>query len=511
MIIDLFEIKKFIDVNELQEVSNPIYLNSDKTPTIDGIFSYDIFGIPGTRERNEMFAYIDLGEYFFHPLIYRQLIQMDKRIKDCVEGNKDFFIDSNGTLTAYKSGSEIPDKAPYGTGIVWLYQNFEKIKFQRNNDFSTRDTKITVFEELKKEELFTRYWLIHPCSIRDLNFAQLGAGRISINELNEYYIAILNASSALKRNASASFMNIMTTVRLQNLLVQLYDFQKARFKGKGGLLKQNVIGKNIDYSCRLVIAPPKISRAETYKDVEVKISEFGLPLHAACSIFKPFVINRVREIFGDYFKGKTRVMLGPKLEENIELTSDVLSDFAVEKMIDFFVRSPESRFDPIMTETKEGKKVPLEVFKQILNRDFSIADLLFIACSKAIENCHILNTRYPIDSYQNNNPVKPVIITTEKTMHVKFYTLIGEYWNYPDIKYRDLWRDQGILDPMMTGVYGADFDGDMTSIIPLFTNEANIEADSLINSKVNLLNMEGKPARKLSKEAVLSLYMFTKK
>jgi DNA-directed RNA polymerase beta' subunit len=89
--------------------------------------------------------------------------------------------------------------------------------------------------------------------------------------------------------------------------------------------------------------------------------------------------------------------------------------------------------------------------------------------------------------------------------------LIGEYWNYPDIKYRDLWRDQGILDPMMTGVYGADFDGDMTSIIPLFTNEANIEADSLINSKVNLLNMEGKPARKLSKEAVLSLYMFTKK
>ena len=43
MIVDNLPIDKFIAVNQIQEVSNPIYLNADRTPTSDGIFSHEIF------------------------------------------------------------------------------------------------------------------------------------------------------------------------------------------------------------------------------------------------------------------------------------------------------------------------------------------------------------------------------------------------------------------------------------------------------------------------------------
>ena len=141
MFTDLFNIGDFIKLNELEEVSNPVFLTVERTPTKDGILSYEIFGLPGTRERSEVFAYIDLGVNVLHPLLYKQLTQMDRKIKHIIESTKFFFIDKAGRLI--KVEKEAPEGVEVGTGLEWFYKNFDKIKFESHDD----DT------ELRKKKL----------------------------------------------------------------------------------------------------------------------------------------------------------------------------------------------------------------------------------------------------------------------------------------------------------------------------------------------------------------------
>ena len=55
----LLNIDKFVAVNELQEVSNPIALGRGFIPTPDGVLSQEIFGT-STKERKMTFAYLNV-------------------------------------------------------------------------------------------------------------------------------------------------------------------------------------------------------------------------------------------------------------------------------------------------------------------------------------------------------------------------------------------------------------------------------------------------------------------
>ena len=45
MKIDIFDSEKFIKINNLKEVTNPVMFDVNFKPTSDGLLSYDIFGI----------------------------------------------------------------------------------------------------------------------------------------------------------------------------------------------------------------------------------------------------------------------------------------------------------------------------------------------------------------------------------------------------------------------------------------------------------------------------------
>jgi len=50
----------------------------------------------------------------------------------------------------------------------------------------------------------------------------------------------------------------------------------------------------------------------------------------------------------------------------------------------------------------------------------------------------------------------------------------------------------------------------MISIRGIWTQEANNEADRLVNAKTNILNYTGQSTRKISNEAVQSIYTLTR-
>ena len=54
------------------------------------------------------------------------------------------------------------------------------------------------------------------------------------------------------------------------------------------------------------------------------------------------------------------------------------------------------------------------------------------------------------------------------------------------------------------------YDGDQISVKGCFTQEANKEAEELINSKAHILNVNGANVRSTERESIQTLYMFTK-
>jgi DNA-directed RNA polymerase beta' subunit len=512
MKIDIFDIDKFVKVNRLQEIKNPIYLDRDKTPTTDGLFSYEIFGAPGTRERRERFAYIDLGMYILNPLMYKLLTRMDNRIKKISEGYSFYYVNSKSEIV------EDPEQKNKnsGTGFEWLYKNLKNVKFKKTSSTS-RNEKIDILNNLSREELFNKVWPVIPAFYRDLNFEKISYGKITLDEINNIYIKIINASNAIKKARGSDFSTNLTAIRLQLALVELQDELLKKVSGKSGMFRSSALGKSIDYSARTVISTSKIGLANEYTKKEVGTFTIGVPLHIACVTFLPFVVKNVRELLSDYLTGKTRVLFSKnsQIQKDANIIGETLTDKTIEKMIDFFAKSQEERFNTLELEGKDGKKITIPYLKDYIKRDLTLCDLLFLACYMAVKDKYVYYTRYPVDSHLSTNIGKPILLTTEKVITIDFKSgetesILGKIENYPDIKYKHLWRDATVIDNGVTGIMGADFDGDMVSIVGLFSQEANKEAEKITNSKTPLLKADGNPARGVSNEAVMSLYCLTK-
>ena len=150
MKVDLVSIKEVIAINKLQKVTNPIVFGRGAIPTPDGLLSTEIFGVTST-ERKETFAYIDLHGYFFHPKTYKEVKRLDRRFESIVAGTKKYIISEDGGL--------IQDEENGQTGLKFLYDNWEKIKFEKN-DSRQREQRIDLLRNNKKDILISENVLI---------------------------------------------------------------------------------------------------------------------------------------------------------------------------------------------------------------------------------------------------------------------------------------------------------------------------------------------------------------
>ena len=89
--IELLDTNKFIKMNDVKEVTNPIFFIRNGVPTPDGLLSNDIFGI-STDERANIFGYISLNGTFLHPLVYKIWSRMDNSIRNIAHGTDTKYI-----------------------------------------------------------------------------------------------------------------------------------------------------------------------------------------------------------------------------------------------------------------------------------------------------------------------------------------------------------------------------------------------------------------------------------
>ena len=557
----LLDVDKFIKVNMLKEVSNPVFFNGP-TPTEDGLLSNEIFGITKV-ERAGIYAYIDLGGNFIHPLVYKTLCKLNSKIESVINGTEYFIINDSGELILSDDGD---------TGIDWFKRNFNKIKFKKN-DSSSRNKRIDFIEKSKNQMWINKYIVI-PAYYRDVDTRDAGIG---VGEINKLYSSLIMATKALKETAGFGLtLSDVTKARVQNILVQIFDWfgngttingqaTPANLPGKMGLIKHGLMYKTVDYSARLVMSAPDVS-GEDIDDLMVDMNHAALPLAAALCCFKPFILFWLRRFFENTFAGKFEFPININEDEIVMVPlmdyQIVFSDIELDKQIERFIHGYSNRFIPIelpVDKEELAKKIKNKEIKSVsgkdvdlkrlttwmvftgyklnnseefdktksdyspdlkLNRRITWCDLFYMAACEVTKDKSVLITRFPIDSYLNQYPSKVRIKSTVKTqpmvIQLDFEDNNKLYKWYPVIEDTDInsntspvFEDTLSICNGLIDVMGMDYDGDTAIVKPVYTVEANQECEKQANAKIQVLGMNGYTTRNVTKENILCLYELT--
>ena len=548
MKIDLFNIDKFIEENHCPEITNPIFFNYDQTPTTDGLFSYELFGI-SDDDRKNIFGYIDLGGYYIHPMIYSLLTARFGSFRDILTGNKYAVI-------ADKKVKIVPEDFDGAeTGLDFFYDHYEEINWidnleEEEMDSLDKKTRLKFLKSLKKDEFFVSKWLVLPPFYRAAAANSQSMG----DSINNLYKDLISRTRSMKTGFSISLFGDETRLKIQNTLRDLYlttlapasgknlIFEKRKIEGtlkgssKNSLIRKHLLGKTVDYTASAVITAPEISGA---KNPSLSPAPFGysrFPLATLLSLFQPFVVSA-----GVLFLEE---MLQAFYEENYSNIKKIdLNQFNAEfvsKLIKKFIKSHDERFSFIpefnyidkngiertefflirKADVKNNNTDNLDWYIQKM----TLTDFFYIISLDVLSDKHVYVTRYPVTNFQNIYPSKVLVMSTVKTKSMAVstssddrYTVYDEYPIVPLDK-TEKTIDSDFLDVMYPGnaplgAIGGDYDGDMLYMKSVFSKEANEEAERLIYSKTNILKADGKVSRSLAdigKDCVMGLYELTK-
>ena len=540
MEINLMDVNKFVDVNSLKEVTNPIFLDYNKSPTYDGLLSTEIFG-NSTRQRTITFAYISLGGYYLQPVIYKNIKRMDRRIDDIILGKVKFRIEKDGSL--------VQDEEKGQTGLDFLYKNWEKIKYKKNESSSHND-RVDLLSLYKKNEIFTDKWLVCPAMYRDINLQNIDTRKIGADTVNGLYSKLIRLASMLKTDST--FISVMnnTKFNIQLTLVEIYDYFKKSIEKKNGLIRKSLLGKNVDYGVRSVITSSSYN-TNSYKDTDVDFYHAGVPLAMCCALFTPFILHWVRNFFQRELEFlSTRYLKIENKKVDFIPLKDPLSfynDNMLKKMLDIFVHSFSARFQKIEIphENMDKKKyymrfIGQEKHKELtsndplssyllssdlldenkdvndpINRYFTLTDLFYLAATNVCKDKMIYITRYPMTDTMGSFPIGINVLSTTNTIDVSLngvhypkYPLVDLSLNPSDVatQFVDTLRFQHVYLKVMVG----DYDGDVVSIKGVYSQSANKEAEKIMRSKINVLNIAGQNIRTTTQESIQTLYSLTK-
>lgn len=517
MKIELFDMDEFVKLNGLKPITSPVLFERGGIPNPNGLISNEIFGV-SVKSRKETFAYIDLHDHFFHPHIYKIIRRVFRNIDKLINGELSYSISSDGSLVKDPNGE---------TGIEFLYNNWEKIKWVGNDGMSSERTNL--ISKSKKNEVFISKFLVIPAYYRDIKSSEKGQGGGTV-ELNNAYTRLIRMVGLIQERDMFDFSFNTTNYNIQKNLVAIYDYLKDKLDKKSGLFRKYLLGKNVDYCTRVVISASPYTQNDP-ADNMVTFNYSGVPVAQICSLCYPFVIAWLRNFFErELIENKSSKWSGTltniegELQE-IKNPEAFYNDTFIKKAVDRYVSDPSSRYDTIPVPLANGKTGLLRFNGRFVNvnaensgivyRPMTWTDLLFIACSEITSNKHLMVTRYPILNNFGIFLSRIRVASTLKTAPMDINGTIYKWYPVIDLnmsphEVANNFKDTiSFSNSYLAGLDG-DYDGDQITAKILWTQEANEECEQVMNSKSFFLNTNGKNMRTIDLEAIQTFYVLTK-
>lgn len=393
MKIDLLDIDDFISSHVCGEVKDSINFNSDNTPTDEGLFSFTLFGQAGSDARRNNWGYINLNKHFLHPVMYKMLKEMDRKIEKCIMNQGKFIINSKGLLEESEEGE---------SGITFIYDNFDNIVF-RETGSRRRTERQVMLKKMGRDKIFIDKWLVIPCFYRDYKVPTKENTRVeAVDEINDLYGKLLRLASNISDDEIFAFSGVNTEAQIQNILNDIYKMLTSGLAKKTGLIHQGLLGKSIDYATRSVISAPR-HNVQRWDEDPIRFGYTGIPLSQLCVLFFPFFVKYIQDMIEPYKE---------ELEQKNVNVDEEFSEEKIVKIINLFFKAPDMRFKEFKVHDVKGNEVSVDMFTEDLGRPFSITDLLYIAAVDVTADKHVYLTRYPIEQYR----AKRFLISTNSCM-----------------------------------------------------------------------------------------------
>ena len=266
----------------------------------EGLFSEKIFGVEGTLTRSKKFSYIKLNTKVVHPAAYKLLIRIDRRLEKFFNTEHSFSVDSKGALILDEDGV---------SGIQEFIKLYPTLKLKAGT--SAREKIIKVLKDAYKQgALFIDKIPIIPPELRPMYEDE--SGQLVLDEINNIYLNIMRKASQVKSVGKGSALSSLLNFYLQTAVNDHDKFVRTKISKKHGLIRENMLGKRVDFSARGVITPgPKLD-----------VNQVGVPLRMAVALFEPFLVHYL--LFSKKYPHKEQLEIEIKQYMDAEVSVDTI-------------------------------------------------------------------------------------------------------------------------------------------------------------------------------------------
>jgi hypothetical protein len=466
----------------------------------EGLFSTEIFGKVGSKDRMMRFSYIQLNINILHPIIYNAIVNLKSFYGDIFKGTQYALFDES-TKSFVKA---TPDEGK--TGYNFMIKHLPSLRFEHNSS-DKRELKIELIEKFKEKALTNRIVVI-PAGYRDFSVGE--DNRPTEDEINSIYRKFISKNNLLtkniKQNESPEYDSIAYS--LQETFNDLYDYIKNMLSGKNKLILGKWAARRVYNSTRNVASAPMLKVYDLDSEDSVKMDETQIGLYQYIKATAPITIHHLKTKFlNDRILGNGNALLINKKtlkEESLVLNNNELTrwftDEGLEKVINSF-SIEDVRPLPVVIDDHYLKLVCRKDNKVFLINDIdeipgslstdicypiSYQELFYLAVGNDYKNHPGFLTRYPITGAGS---IYPSYIYLRTTVHADRVSLVDKndttkvienLSQYP--RPNENYFDTIAVSPIHMRRLDLDFDGDTMSFTAVFSDQSVQEIRKLLNS-----------------------------
>lgn len=492
----------------LKEVKSlGIFENNSKVFDPLGLFSTEIFGQVGSKDRLEKAGYIDLRLPILHPLCYQHLISLNKLYDGILAGKIIVRYDAD-------IGDFVEDRTNGSTGFEYFMNYLPYLQFKNPNNSQDRANRIALVKRAISKEFWLDKLYVIPAGIRDYYID--AKGRPNIDEINEIYRKILITTNLLRNNAiekSNYSAYDIPRYKLQLLVLEVFDYIKTLVSGKKGFIEGKWASRGIMGGTRNVLT----ASASPIKDLnDPSAAGFNhtiVGLYQYTKAIEPLAMHELLKkfILGviSPYSNTARVIDSKTLETTYKTLDVKAKDFWIKKegLTSLFnkIKQDVIKNQPAMVGTdylclvedkgstiylvRDTNNLPDGVNKKNL-RPITYGELIYIAVADTVKNVRCTVTRYPITLIGSIYPSRPYLKSTDLGRKVNLITENGEYtyYEYPIIgrQYISSVTVHSSHEPALN----SDHDGDslLGCVVVRYVTENTNNVINELDLKSNIIN-----------------------
>lgn len=469
----------------------------------EGLYSNTIFGMVGSEERDDKFAYIDIGIPIISPVVAIGLFELRKLYREICEGRR------YATWDEKEKDFEpaLPDTPGAKTGYSFFISHYDELK-PKENDSKARDETLAFFNKHRGIAL-SRYVLTLPAGLRDLMITPEGGEKEE--EIAKHYRKLIALSRSVPDRAGNNPLLDGVRWKLQAEFIEVFKHFFGFLDGKKGYSRAKVTSRKVMDGTRNVISPFAVGSVEIGAPDAIRPTDTRVGLYQGIKALMPVAQYHILNSYLPNLKAGDGKLYGvnvkTKKRELVKVDGLIYDKFTtdegVEKLISGFT-DHDKRHAPVMINDTHAVALIYsddDTFKVFYDIDdlpntldknnvrlLTLTELLYLSGHQIWNDYFMFVTRYPVTGEGSTYSSTIRLETTEEST-VKYE--LGDDWStrrqlpaicFPKATCKDFVTSMA-PNPTRLNKMGGDYDGDMVSGNAVMAEESLEENRRILNSK----------------------------